>query len=62
MAVVIDEVVIDPGMDREAQQRSSGGSNGGDSGSGSGGEPPKPEELERAWKQQVERAERIWAH
>ena len=57
MAVMVDEIIVDavPGGETPPQQRGSGG---GDAGSNSGGEPPKPEEMERAWKQQIERAER----
>ena len=37
---------------------------GGEGGAGGGGDqqPPKPEEVERALRTQMERAERVWAH
>jgi hypothetical protein len=61
MTVTVDELVLETVPGGETQQRG-GGSNGGDSGANSGGDQPKPEEMERMWKQQLERAERIWAH
>jgi len=58
MAVVIDEMNVDVEAAAEPKRRGDGD----DSKSNSGGEPPKPEEIERALRQQCERAERLRAH
>lgn len=58
MAVVIDEMVVDVSGAGETKR----GGGGGDAKSDSGGEPPKPEEIERALRLQVERMERVRAH
>jgi hypothetical protein len=60
MPVVIDQMNVDVAEPGEARKRGGGG--GDDAGSGAGGEPPKPEEFERIWRQQAERAERLRAH
>ncbi|HEV2880975.1 MAG TPA: hypothetical protein VGX24_06830 [Pyrinomonadaceae bacterium] len=60
MPVVIDQMNVDVAETGETQRRGSGG--GDDAGSGAGGELPKPEEFERIWQQQAERAERLRAH
>jgi hypothetical protein len=57
MAVVIDEMLVDVSGADESKKRG-----GGDSQSDAGSEPPKPEEIEHALRQQVERMERIRAH
>jgi hypothetical protein len=60
MPVVIDQMNVDVAEPGESKKRGGGG--GGDAGSDAGGEPPKPEEFERMWQQQAERAERLRAH
>ncbi|MCA1564719.1 MAG: hypothetical protein LC803_03485 [Acidobacteria bacterium] len=60
MPVVIDQMNVDVAEPGEARKRGGGG--GGDAGADAGGEPPKPEEFERIWRQQAERAERLRAH
>jgi hypothetical protein len=60
MAVVIDQMSVDVAEMGESKKRGGGG--GGGAGADSGGEPPKPEEFERMWQQQAERAERVRAH
>jgi hypothetical protein len=57
MPVVIDQMNVDVADTGDAKKRG-----GGDTGSDAGGEPPKPEEFERMWQQQAERAERVRAH
>jgi hypothetical protein len=59
MAVVVDEMHVDVAEPQQQQQ-----TRGGDSSSGGGGadQPPKPEDVGRAMRANVERAERVWAH
>jgi hypothetical protein len=59
MPVVIDQMNVDVAETGEAKTRGGGGE---DAGAGAGGEPPKPEDFERIWQQQAERAERLRAH
>jgi hypothetical protein len=59
MPVVIDQMNVD--VAEPPPKRGDGGGGDGDAGGG-GGEPPKPEEFERMWQQQAERAERLRAH
>ncbi|HEV2801596.1 MAG TPA: hypothetical protein VGW12_13915 [Pyrinomonadaceae bacterium] len=61
MTVVIDQVNLDV-AEPPPKKRGSGGGGDDSSGGGGGGEAPKPEEFERMWKQQAERAERVRAH
>jgi hypothetical protein len=58
MPVVIDQMNVDVADTGEAKKRGGGG----DAASDAGGAPPQPEEFERMWRQQVERAERVRAH
>lgn len=58
MPVVIDQLNVDVAETGESQKRGGGGGAGTDAGS----EAPKPEEFERMWQQQAERAERLRAH
>jgi hypothetical protein len=61
MAVVIDEMQVDVHEPRQEQRgQPGGGSSGG--GGGASQQPPKPEEVERAQRTLVERAERVWAY
>jgi hypothetical protein len=57
MTVVIDQMNVDVAEPGESKKR--GGGAGGD---GGGGDESKPEEFERMWQQQAERAERVRAH
>ena len=57
MAVVIDQMNVDVAEAGETKKRG-----GGDAGDGAGGGAPQPEEFERMWQQQAERAERLRAH
>ena len=58
MAVVVDELQMD--VTPPAEQR---GGSGGGGGGGAADEPqPKPEDVERALRARLERAERVWAH
>ncbi|HZH92132.1 MAG TPA: hypothetical protein VEX70_16160 [Pyrinomonadaceae bacterium] len=59
MAVVIDQMNVDVADTGDSKKRGGGGA-GGDG--GGGGDEPKPEEFERMWQQQAERAERVRAH
>jgi hypothetical protein len=58
MPVIIDQMEVDTQPQGERSRGTDGGGGGG------GGEPqqPKPEEVERALRQQLERAGRVWAH
>ena len=59
MPVIIDEMEVDTqpqDRPRRGGEESAGG------GGGSESQQPKPEEIERALRQQVERAGRVWAH
>lgn len=58
MAIVIDDLQVEPAP---AQPQKRGGDEGG-GGNGGGGKQPDPEELERIYRAQAERAERVWAH
>jgi hypothetical protein len=58
MAVVIDQMNVDVAETGESKKRGGGGGAGGDG----GGDEPKPEDFERMWQQQAERAERVRAH
>lgn len=60
MAVVIDEMQVDTQEPRQEQRGQSGG--GASANGGSSQQPPKPEEVERAHRMMVERAERVWAY
>jgi hypothetical protein len=63
MAVVIDEMQVDVAEPRQQQQGHGGGSSdSGGGGGGGAGQPPKPEDVQRAMRVQAERAERVWAH
>ena len=57
MPIIVDEMEVDTQPQRE--QRRGGGESGG---GGEQSQQPKPEEIERALRLQVERAERVWAH
>ena len=59
MAVVIDEMQVD--VSSQPDQRGDGGGGGGGAASEQP-QQPKPEDVERAWRTQLERAERVWAH
>ncbi|HEX8129172.1 MAG TPA: hypothetical protein VF527_08735 [Pyrinomonadaceae bacterium] len=62
MPVVIDQMSVDVAETGESKKRGGGGGGGDAAGSDAGGEMPKPEEFERMWQQQMERAERLRAH
>lgn len=57
MAVVIDEMQVD--VASQPEQR---GGDGGGGGAAAEQQQPKPEDVERAWRARLERAERVWAH
>ena len=60
MAVVIDEMQVDAAEHTRPQQQRGGAA---DDGGGGGGETqPAPEEVERIWRQQHERHERVRAY
>jgi hypothetical protein len=46
----------------QQQQSRGGGSSDAGGGGGGAGQPPKPEDVQRAMRVQAERAERVWAH
>jgi hypothetical protein len=58
MPILVEDMSLDTTGTEEPKKRGGGG----ESNAGGGGEPPKPEEIEHALRQQLERAERIWAH
>jgi hypothetical protein len=60
MAVVIDEMQVD--VAEPQQQQTRGGGGGSSDGGGGAGQPPKPEDVQRAMRVQAERSERVWAH
>jgi hypothetical protein len=60
MAVVIDEMQVDAVERPQQQQQRGGAAEGG--GDGGGEKPPAPEEVERIWRQQHERHERVRAY
>jgi hypothetical protein len=62
MAVVIDEMQVDVAEPQQQQARGGGGSSDAGGGGGGAGQPPKPEDVQRAMRVQAERAERVWAH
>jgi hypothetical protein len=63
MAVVIDEVQVDVQEPRREQHgQGGGGAAAGGGGGGAAQQPPKPEEVARAQRTLVERAERVWAY
>ena len=57
MAVVVDEMQVDA----TSQPEQRGGAGGG-GGAGAEQQPPKPEDVERAFRAQLGRAERVRAH
>ena len=57
MAIVIDDPQVEPAAPQPQQKRG-----GDDSGGGGGGKQPDPVEIERAFRAQAERNERVWAH
>ena len=57
MAVVIDEMQVDT-VEPKPQQRGGGGGAEG----GGGEQQPSPEDVERMWRQQHERHERVRAY
>ena len=57
MAVVVDEMQVDAAPPPEQR-----GGAGGGGGAGAEPPPPKPEDVERAMRARLERAERVWAH
>lgn len=59
MAIVIDDLQVEPAAPQPPQQKGGGGDAGG---GGGGGKQPDPEEIERAFRAQAERDERVWAH
>lgn len=59
MAVVINEFEVVPG---EAPEQRGGGDGGANGAASEQQQQPKPEDVERAWRTQLERAERVWAH
>lgn len=61
MAVVVDEMLVDVAQQPE-QQRGGGDGGGGGGGGADKQQPPKPEDVERALRAQLERAGRVWAH
>lgn len=60
MPIVIDQMNVDVAETGDARKRGGGGDGGG--ADGGGGDAPQPEEFERMWQQQAERAERLRAH
>ena len=61
MPILVEEMNMDTAGAEEPKKRGGSGSGDSDSGGG-GGEPPKPEEIEHALRQQWERAERVRAY
>jgi hypothetical protein len=59
MAVVINDFEIATDGP-QPEQRGGGGEGGG--GAATESQQPKPEDVERALRAQMERAERVWAH
>jgi hypothetical protein len=62
MAVVIEEMQVDVAEPQQQQARGGGSADAGGGGGGGAGQPPKPEDVQRAMRVQAERAERVWAH
>ena len=61
MAIVVDDFQLEPAPAApQPQTRGEGGGEGGKG--GGGGKQPDPEEIERAFRAQAERAVRVWAH
>ncbi|HVF42788.1 MAG TPA: hypothetical protein VM936_07250 [Pyrinomonadaceae bacterium] len=60
MAVVIDEMQVETVEPRPPQQRRGGDGDGG--GGGGAEKSPAPEEVERIWRRQHERQERVRAY
>ena len=60
MPIVIDDLQVEAAPSRPQQRLSGDDAAGGDG--GGGGKQPEPEEIERAFRAQAERAERVWAH
>jgi hypothetical protein len=60
MAIVVDDFQLEPAPAQPQTQTR--GEGGGEGGKGSGGKQPDPEEIERAFRAQAERAVRVWAH
>jgi hypothetical protein len=58
MPILVEDMSLDTTGTEEPKKRGGGG----DSSAGAGSEPPKPEEIEHALRQQLERAERIRAY
>ena len=59
MPIVIDDFQVEAAPPPQ-QKRGASDDVGG--GSGGGGKEPDAEEIERAFRTQAERAERVWAH
>ncbi len=62
MAIVIGDMQVDVSDRTQQQQRRGGADEGGGGDEGGGESQPSPEELERVWRQQHERYERVRAH
>ena len=60
MPIVIDDFQVEAAP--SPQQKRGGDDAAGGDGNGGGGKQPEPEEIERAFRAQAERAERVWAH
>ncbi|MCA1613204.1 MAG: hypothetical protein LC800_03400 [Acidobacteria bacterium] len=60
MAVVINDLEI--ATDGPQPEQRGGGDGGGGGAAAEQQQQPKPEEVERALRAQLERAERVWAH
>lgn len=62
MPIVIDDFQVEAAPPPQQQSRGGDDAAGGNGGGGGGGKQPEPEEFERAFRVQAERAERVWAH
>ncbi|MFN2597826.1 MAG: hypothetical protein ABR563_11655 [Pyrinomonadaceae bacterium] len=63
MPVVVDEMQVEVAEPPQQQHQTRGGDSSSGGGRGGGaGQPPEPEEVARAMRTHLERAERVWAY